>query len=69
MAQGTEGCIRRAGGEILVDAKFTLPLEFDPAGLVDALIHAGVRVRSFAKIRRTLEDVYMEILDGAGSPN
>jgi ABC-2 type transport system ATP-binding protein len=64
-----EGCIRRAGGEILAGDRFSLPCDTDPAGLVGALIHAGVRVRSFAKIRRTLEDVYMEILDGAGSPN
>ncbi len=64
-----EGCIRRAGGEILAGDRFSLPGDTDPAGLVDALIHAGVRVRSFAKIRRTLEDVYMEILDGAASPN
>jgi hypothetical protein len=37
--------------------------------VVDALVKAGVRVREFAKVRRSLEDLYMEILDGRGSPN
>jgi ABC-2 type transport system ATP-binding protein len=66
---GAEGCILRAGGEILAKGKFSLPLGYDPATLVDTLIHAGVRVRSFSRIRRTLEDIYMEILNGKGSPN
>ncbi len=36
---------------------------------INAMVAAGVRVREFASVRRSLEDVYMEILGDAGSPN
>ena len=35
----------------------------------DHAVKAGVRIRAFAPVRRSLEDVYMEILNGAPSPN
>jgi hypothetical protein len=41
----------------------------DPATLVAALVRAGIRVRAFSPVRRSLEDLYMEILNGAPSPN
>lgn len=62
-------CIREMGGELLEGGKISLPLGMDPSLAVEGLVKAGVRVRNFAKVRRSLEDVYMEILDGKGSPN
>ncbi len=61
--------LRRGGGEVVGERRISLPREIDPADAVAALVAAGVRVREFAKLRRSLEDVYMEILNGAGSPN
>lgn len=61
--------IRGIGGEAISADRLTLRHETDPAEAVAALVRGGVAVRSFAKIRRSLEDVYMEILDGADSPN
>jgi len=61
--------IDAAGGQVLTPGKFTLPHGADPARLVSQLVHADVKVRSLAAIRRSLEDLYMEILNGAPSPN
>jgi len=61
--------IRQAGGEVLGRGKISLPVAMDPAVAVEGLVKAGVKVRNFAKVRRSLEDVYMEILNGKGSPN
>lgn len=66
------GCaevVTRLGGEILSEGKISLPRGLDPADAIHAMVTAGVRVRGFASVRRSLEDVYMEILGGAGSPN
>jgi hypothetical protein len=57
------------GGEIPVSGRIRLPHGADPAVLVESLVHAGIRVRALAPVRRSLEDLYMEILNGAGSPN
>ncbi len=57
------------GGSVLAEGRISLPASVDPAEVVEALIRSGARVREFAKVRRSLEDVYMEILDGRGSPN
>ena len=61
--------IHTMGGEIPAPGRIRLPQGADPAALVEALVHAGVRVRALAPVRRSLEDLYMEILNGAGSPN
>jgi len=61
--------ILQAGGEILSPARISFPHGSDPAVLVEMLVRAGVRVRALSPVRRSLEDLYMEILDGAGSPN
>ncbi|MFM2198184.1 MAG: hypothetical protein RLZZ505_1616 [Verrucomicrobiota bacterium] len=61
--------VRGLGGEILDVGRFTLPAAVDPAEMVGRLVGAGVKVRGFARVRRSLEDIYMEILDGKGSPN
>lgn len=61
--------VRGLGGEIIAPDRISLPAEVDPAQLIERLVQAGVKVREFARIHRSLEDVYMEILDGHGSPN
>lgn len=61
--------IARFGGSVLAEDRISLPASVDSAAVVEALVQSGVRVREFAKVRRSLEDVYMEILDGRGSPN
>jgi ABC-2 type transport system ATP-binding protein len=63
------GLIHASGGEILAPGRFHLPKQTDPAAFVSLLVHAGIRVNSFSPVRRSLEDLYMEILNGAGSPN
>ena len=55
--------------EVLPDKRIRLRHGADPAVLVEMLVGAGVRVRAFSPIRRSLEDLYMEILNGAPSPN
>ncbi|MGJ8643564.1 MAG: ABC transporter ATP-binding protein [Luteolibacter sp.] len=62
-------CIRELSGEVLEGGRISLPTGMDPSVAVEGLVKAGVKVRNFAKVRRSLEDVYMEILDGKGSPN
>lgn len=64
-----QGVIRASGGEVMAADRIALPALLDPAEMVAALVNAGVKVRGFAPIRRSLEDVYMEILNGRGSPN
>jgi ABC-2 type transport system ATP-binding protein len=64
-----QGIIQSSGGEIMGADRIALPVNLDPAEMVTRLVNAGVKVREFAKIRRSLEDVYMEILNGRGSPN
>ena len=61
--------IHAHGGDSPAQGHLRLPHEGDPAALVAALVHAGVRVRSFAPVKRSLEDFYMDLLNGAGSPN
>ena len=66
------GCaeiVTRLGGEILGEGKISLPLGTDPADAIHAMVVAGIRIREFTSFRRSLEDVYMEILGDAGSPN
>jgi ABC-2 type transport system ATP-binding protein len=61
--------VRGLGGEIIDASRITLPAAVDPSEMVSRLVGAGVKVRGFARVRRSLEDIYMEILDGKGSPN
>lgn len=63
------GFVHSAGGEVLATGRISLPPQMDPAEMVDTLVRAGVRVRVFAPVKRSLEDLYMEILNGAPSPN
>lgn len=61
--------VRGLGGETIDASRIKLPAAVDPAEMVCRLVGAGVKVRGFARVRRSLEDIYMEILDGKGSPN
>jgi len=63
------GIIHSYGGDVLGGKRICLRQGTDPAALVETLVGAGIRVRAFAPVRRSLEDLYMEILNGAGSPN
>jgi ABC-2 type transport system ATP-binding protein len=63
------GIIHNMGGDVLSNTRISLKPGLDPAALVETLVKAGVRIRAFAPVRRSLEDVYMEILNGAPSPN
>jgi ABC-2 type transport system ATP-binding protein len=61
--------IHSAGGEVLSATRISLKHDSDPAALVAALVAAGVYVRAFSPVKRSLEDLYMEILNSAPSPN
>lgn len=61
--------IHAMGGEIPMPGRIRLPHGADPAELVESLVRNGIRLRALAPVRRSLEDLYMEILNGAGSPN
>lgn len=63
------GLIHSAGGEVLTPGRISLPPTLDPAVLIETLVRSGVRIRAFSPVRRSLEDLYMEILNGAPSPN
>ncbi len=58
------GLIHGAGGEVLEEGRLSLPHGLDPADFVETLVRSGVRVRAFAPVKRSLEDLYMEILNG-----
>ena len=63
------GLVHAMGGDVPSNGRIRLPQGADPSALVETFVRAGVRVRAFAPVRRSLEDLYMEILNGAGSPN
>jgi len=49
------------GVKVIGPGRISLPPELEPAILVAALVGSGVRVSSFAPVRRSLEDLYLEI--------
>jgi ABC-2 type transport system ATP-binding protein len=53
--------IHAHGGEITGPRHIRLPEGADPAALVDALVKNGIRVRALVPLKRSLEDLYMEI--------
>lgn len=72
LAEPWEKCgeiVRELGGAIIGEGRMTLPAGVDPAEMVRRLVGAGMNVRSFSRMRRSLEDIYMEILGEQGSPN
>jgi ABC-2 type transport system ATP-binding protein len=58
--------ITALGGTVTSPGRIHLPQQIDPADLVSAMVAAGIRVREFTPVRRSLEDLYMEILQGIG---
>lgn len=54
--------IHSLGGETPTPGRIRLPENADPATLVEALVKAGIRVRSFAPVKRSLEEFYMDLL-------
>lgn len=50
------------GVEVVENHRLRLPQGMDPADVLGELVRAGVRVRSFAGVKRSLEDFYMELL-------
>lgn len=54
--------IRPLGGESAGPGRLQLPSGTDPATVIDRLVHSGIRVKSFAPARRSLEDFYMDLL-------
>ena len=64
-----EPLVLACGGTVLGASRIRLPHDADPALLVAALVRAGIQVRAFAPLRRSLEDLYMEILHATPEPN
>ena len=56
------------GGEIPQPGRIRLPHGTDPARLVEALVRNGIQVRALAPLRRSLEDFYMDLLEGPVGP-
>jgi ABC-2 type transport system ATP-binding protein len=56
--------IHAMGGDAPAPGRIHLPSGADPAVLIESLVNQGVRVRSLTPLRRSLEDLYMEILNG-----
>jgi ABC-2 type transport system ATP-binding protein len=64
------GIVASHHGEIIAPGRVSLPAGADPAALVATLVGAGVAVRAFAPVRRSLEDLYLEISRScSSSPN
>lgn len=55
------GLVSARGGEVIAPGRISLPRALDPAAFVSCLVGSGVQVRAFAPVRRSLEDLYMEI--------
>jgi ABC-2 type transport system ATP-binding protein len=53
--------IHAHGGEITGARHIRLPESTDPAALVEALVKNRVRVRAFVPLKRSLEELYLEI--------
>jgi ABC-2 type transport system ATP-binding protein len=49
------------GAKIIAPGKIALPPEIDPPIIVAALVGSGIRISAFAPVRRSLEDLYLEI--------
>jgi len=62
---GALALVHAAGGELITPGRIRLPEGADPAVLVESLVRSGIRVRALAPVRRSLEDLYMEIHHGA----
>ena len=55
------GVVEDLGGEAVSEEVWSFPLATDPAEVVKALVEAGLSVREVSPLRRSLEDLYLEI--------
>ena len=55
---------RALGGELGSDGCWTFPETVDPAAVARGLVEAGVEMREMRRVRRSLEDLYLEISNG-----
>lgn len=53
--------LAQLGCKILQPGRVAMPPELDPPAAVAALVGLGVRLSAFSPVRRSLEDVYLEI--------
>jgi ABC-2 type transport system ATP-binding protein len=58
---GAKAFLELNGAQILSPGRIALPSDADPAVIVAALVGCGIRVAAFAPVRRSLEDLYLEI--------
>ncbi|MCW1887851.1 ABC transporter ATP-binding protein [Luteolibacter flavescens] len=49
------------GAQVISPGRIALPPDADPAVIVAALVGCGIRVSAFSPVRRSLEDLYLEI--------
>ncbi len=58
---GAVGFLELQGCHVIAPGRIALPPDADPAILVAGLVGSGIRVSAFAPVRRSLEDLYLEI--------
>ena len=61
--ESARSIIQAMGGEFISGRRIRLPHGSDSAELVKSLVQAGIRVRAVAPVRRSLEDLYMDMLN------
>jgi ABC-2 type transport system ATP-binding protein len=59
--EGAKAFLQLNGVQVLSYGRIALPADADPAVMVAALVGSGIRVAAFAPVRRSLEDLYLEI--------
>lgn len=65
--EGAREFLELNGARILGRGRVALPQDADPAIIVAALVGSGIRVSMFAPVRRSLEDLYLEITSPYGA--
>jgi ABC-2 type transport system ATP-binding protein len=58
--------IHAMGGDVPAPGRIHLPDGGDPSALIEALVMHGIRVRGLTPLKRSLEDLYMEMLETHG---
>lgn len=58
---GAAGFFRQHGCHILRSGRIAMPPELDPPVVVAGLVGLGIRVSAFSPVKRSLEDLYLEI--------
>lgn len=65
-AEGVAAVAERLGGEKSGANVWSFPLSVDPAEVVSSMVAEGLAVREVTPLRRSLEDLYLEISEGKG---